>query len=81
MPPPSRTILDAHAVGNRLLSVVLLSAQCVVDAVRIGELVFEDDDAAGSLECGARGDEFASTTCQAQLIARVAAMTAFGAAR
>ena len=29
-----------------------------VEASGFGELVFEDDDAAGCVECGARGDEF-----------------------
>jgi len=36
-----------------------LGAQLLVDALRLFQLVFEDDDAAGGLDRGARVDEFA----------------------
>lgn len=52
-----------------------------VDAAGFGELVFEDDDAARGIECGAGGDEFVGACGDTQLIARVAAMPAFRSLR
>ncbi len=53
----------------------------LVDAQRLGELVFQDDDAAGGFHRGALVDEFPGARGQAQLVAGVAAMAAAGAQR
>jgi len=45
-----------------------------VDAARFGELVFENDDPARSLEWSAGGDEFVRAGGDTQLVARVAAV-------
>src|SRR5690349_3746222 len=58
--------------GGRKRSVAL--AEFFVDAQRLGELVFQDDDAAGRFELGAGVDEFAGAGGQAQLVAREAAV-------
>ena len=55
-----------------------MCAQLLVDALGFFELVFEDDDAAGGFDGGALVDEFASARGDAQLVARVAAVAAFG---
>ena len=52
-----------------------------VGGVRFGQLIFKDDDAARRVECGALVDEFTDPGCDAQLVAGVAAVTAFGALR
>jgi hypothetical protein len=52
-----------------------------VDALGFFELVFEDDDAAGGLDRGALVDEFPRAGGDAQLVAGVAAVAAFGAQR
>src|SRR5690242_21453215 len=52
-----------------------------VDALGFFELVFEDDDAAGGLDRGALVDEFPGAGGDAQLVAGVAAVAAFGAQR
>lgn len=51
----------------------------LVDALGFFELVFQDDDAAGGLDGGALVDEFAGAGRDAQLVAGVAAVTAFRA--
>lgn len=52
-----------------------------VDALRFGELVFQDDDAAGRLHRGALVNQVAGALGQAQLVARVAAVPAGRALR
>ncbi|UPU46169.1 MULTISPECIES: hypothetical protein [Rhodococcus] len=52
-----------------------------VDAAGFGELVFEDDDAARGIECGAGGDEFVGACGDTQLIARVAAIPSAATSR
>jgi hypothetical protein len=54
------------------------AVQFGVDGVGFGELVFEDDDAARCVECGAVIDEFAGPGSDAQLVAGVAAVSALG---
>ena len=49
-----------------------------VDALGFFELVLEDDDAAGGLDGGALVDEFAGAGGDAQLVAGVAAVAAYG---
>ena len=51
-----------------------------VDASGLGELVFEDDNAARGLECGALVDQFAGAGGKSELVAGVATVTARGAA-
>src|SRR5690349_6738557 len=60
------------------LRLTALGAQLLVDAPGFFELVFEDDDAACGLDGGALVDEFAGAGGDAQLVARVAAVSAFG---
>ncbi len=50
-----------------------------VDASGLGELVFEDDDAARGIECGALVDQFAGSGREAELVSGVAAMAALRA--
>jgi hypothetical protein len=52
-----------------------------VDALGFFELVFEDDDAAGSLDGGPVVDELPGAGGDAQLVAGVAAVAACGAER
>lgn len=65
--------------GSLLLDALL--AELVVDTQGFGELVFQDDDAAGGFQRGARIDQLACPGSQAQLVAGVAAMATFGALR
>ena len=50
-----------------------------VDASGLDELVFEDDDAARGIECGALVDQFAGSRGETQLVSGVAAMAALRA--
>ena len=52
-----------------------------VDGVGFGELIFEDDDAARGVECGAVVDEFAGSGRDPQLVTGVAAVSALRALR
>jgi hypothetical protein len=52
-----------------------------VDGVGFGELVFEDDDAARGIQCGAVVDEFTGSGREPQLVTGVAAVSALGALR
>jgi len=52
-----------------------------VDALGFGELVFQDDDAAGRVQCGALVDQVAGALGQAQLVAGIAAVAAGRALR
>ena len=52
-----------------------------VDALRFGELIFEDDDAAGSVQRGGVADELVGPGSEAELVAGVAAVPPAGALR
>src|SRR5687768_1508851 len=52
-----------------------------VDFEGFGEVVFEDDDAAGGFDPGALVGDFTNPGGQAQLVAAVAAVSALGAGR
>src|ERR1700722_17643221 len=52
-----------------------------VDALRFGELIFKDDDAAGSVQRGAVADELVGPGSEAELVAGVAAGPSAGALR
>ena len=47
-----------------------------IDTSGLGELVFEDDDAARGIECGALVDQFAGSGGETQLVSGVAAVAA-----
>ena len=61
--------------------VVEIAVKFGVDCVGVCELIFEDDDAARRFECGAAVDQFTGPGRDPQLIAGVAAVSAFGALR
>ncbi len=65
-----------HVVSGGVAALVEGVLQFGVEALRLGELIFEDNDATGRVQGVARVDEFAHTGGDAQLVARVAAVPA-----
>jgi hypothetical protein len=71
-------VLGLGMLTGWVSSLVEAAVKFGVDGAGFGELVFEDDDAARGIECGAVVDEFAGSGRDPQLIARVAAVPAVG---